>query len=397
MVKLLGAIANLKPIRVLVAGDLMLDMYTIGKSRRISPEAPVPVVHALSQQERAGGSGNVMLNLLALGAEVTALGRVGNDYAGERLTAALSEMDTCGLIREEGFTTPVKNRIIADNQQMLRIDTETVQPLSEVAEKELIARLPHLLKNVSAVAISDYSKGFLSPNLLHALMTAAKNLPIITDPKGIDYLRYRGSTIVKPNLGEAYAAANLPPETSLKTVAETILSRLPGSSLMVTRSQEGISLFFPDNTQQDFPIRKREVKDVTGAGDTVLAVLTLALGSGLTLPQATQLANVAAGLAVEHLGCAQITLPEITHELLKTDSSNKLFDKDHLFALKHHNYTTLPISTKSGLTKEIFTAIRQTHATSPGGLLLHVTDETPDPHTLDLLTSLSEVDFILLE
>lgn len=405
MVKLAGTISHLGSRKVLVIGDLMLDTYTIGKARRISPEAPVAVVQVLREENRAGGAGNVILNLISLGSQVVAVGRIGNDPAGEMLSKALASenVDIRGIVVQNNISTPVKNRVIADNQQIVRVDYEQVIPIPEMLEQQVIEMLPSLLQGVDVVAISDYGKGFLSRTLLGALIEFArgKGIPIIADPKGNDFSKYSGSTIIKPNLSEVYAAAGASPDMDLEVIAQKVLHMVQAEVLMVTRSEAGISIYRRDGESQNFPVRVREVKDVTGAGDTVLATLSCAIASGLPLEQAVQLSNVAAGLAIERFGCARITLSDLARRLLESDVINKVFDDEHLFALKEalkgRKYSLLGLSTSEGMTTSAFASIRQLGRVENRDLLVYLLDSKPDPEFVSLLSSLHEVNFIIIQ
>lgn len=310
--------------KILIAGDLMVDLYTMGEVQRISPEAPVPVVRVIEEIRRPGGAGNAALNLLSLGMDVSIFGRVGKDEGGSQFLHAMQQelINTDGIFVDPSFQTPLKNRMIAAGQQLLRVDYETPAPLSAFMEKEAIEKLPALLEEVSVVAISDYAKGFLTPSLLAALIKEAKlrHIPVIVDPKGIDFSRYRGATVLKPNLSEAITASGLSLETPIDEVAEHLLERLIVDSLMITRSQHGISLFCRKEGRRDFPAHVHEVKDVTGAGDTVLAVIAASMANAISLDEAAKLANVAAGLAIEHVGCARISLAELTARLVEKES-----------------------------------------------------------------------------
>lgn len=405
MVKLVSAFSKILPQKILLAGDLLLDTYTIGKVGRISPEAPVPVLHVKKEENRPGGSGNAALNLVSMGADVIILGRVGADKSGEQLIQSLrnEKIDVRGILEQKGFPTPVKNRVIANNQQIVRIDYEETTPIPLDLEKRAIALLPELLEGVKIVAISDYGKGFLTLGLLKALIEHAKerNIPVIVDPKGYDFSKYRGATIIKPNLSEVYAAANLTQEAPLELAAERVLKTVEADVLMVTRSEEGISLFHKNGSREDFPVQIREVKDVTGAGDTVLAMLTCALASGLSIGDAAQLSNIAAGIAIEHFGCARITLSQLARRLLQDNVQNKVFDEDHLFvlqeALRATKYAVLEISGALGLTSEIYKKIREMKKVPNRDLVVHIHDAKPDEEFVSLISSLNEVDFILLE
>lgn len=405
MVRLTGVFSQIAPRKVMVIGDFLLDTYTIGKARRISPEAPVAVVHVQREERRPGGAGNVALNLVSLGAQVVAVGRMGADYAGDMLRQTLlaEGIGTDGIYVQAEYPTPVKNRILAENQQIVRVDYESVTPISTELEQSVLDALPLLLEGVEVVAISDYGKGFLSRKVLSDVISLARQrgIPVIADPKGIDFGKYSGSTVIKPNLGEAYAAANLLPDAPLEHVAERVLQLSQADSLMVTRSEAGISIFHQDGSRHDFPVRVREVKDVTGAGDTVLAMLTCAMANGLPITTASQLANVAAGIAIERFGCARVSLSDLARRLLEEDVANKIFDDEHLFALQEvlrdREFVLLSINSLTGLTPAVFKAIHQLAQQKDRDLVLYICDPDPDPECVTLLASLREVDFILLK
>jgi len=404
MVKLVGIFSHFQPIDVLVIGDLMLDIYTTGKVRRISPEAPVPILHVEKEEHRPGGAGNVVLNLLSLGAHVKIVGRLGQDGAGFRLKDELGKegADCSGLLFQKDFTTPVKNRLIAGAQQILRVDSEDIIPLPLSLEDQLIKELPALLEDVQIVAISDYGKGFLSRRLLASIIQATKikNIPILVDPKGDDFTKYAQATLIKPNLSEAYVAAKLPSTATLDEVAENILKISQTEKILITKSEAGMSLFERDGSRYDFPVRSKEVKDVTGAGDTVLAMLCMALGNQLDLKDAVQLSNVAAGMAIERLGCARITLSEMAHRLLEYDVINKIFDENHLFALSQalndKRFTVLGLDETQELTASLFKSLKLLSSRDVDGkLIIYISDNHPDEEFISLLSSLSEVDFIV--
>ena len=404
--KLIGMLSRFNPVKVLVIGDFMLDTYTTGKVKRISPEAPVSVLHVLKEESRPGGAGNVVLNLISLGAQVTAIGRVGYDFAGEELRTFLEKegVNIEALFFQKGFKTPVKNRLIADAQQVLRVDFESISAMPEVLEQAVIEKLPHLLGECQTIAISDYGKGFLTPSLLATIieMARARNIPVIVDPKGDDFSKYQGATILKPNLNEAYAAARLPHEVPLDEVAKSILKKCSVDELLITRSEAGITLFHKTGERFDFPVRSKEVKDVTGAGDTVLAMIGIAMANGLDVKHAAQLANIAAGMAIERLGCARINLSEMAERLLEFDVENKIFDEEHLFALqqslKGKRCTMLALESSLGMSTAIFRSIRNLSYRRAGHkLIVYVRDENPDEEFVSLLSSLSEVDFIILK
>lgn len=399
-------LSRFNPVRVLVVGDFMLDTYTTGKVKRVSPEAPVSILHVEQEESWAGGAGNVALNLVALGARVSVIGRVGQDIAGDEVKECLERqgVETEGLIYQKGFKTPVKNRLIADRQQVLRVDFETVTALPDSIEQEIVATIPKLLQDVQIVAISDYAKGFLTRALLKSLigMANAQGIPVIVDPKGDDFARYNGATIVKPNLSEAYAAAHLMSPEPLEKVAKAIFATCKIDFLLVTKSEAGIALFHRDGSVQDFPVRSKEVKDVTGAGDTVLATISLALANSLDIKYAAQLANIAAGIAIERSGCARVDLSDLAERLLEFDVENKIFDEEHLYALqqvlKGKRYIVLGLDTRMGMGAEVFKTLRKLAGKDQEKkLIVYIKDDEPNEDFILMLSSFSEVDFIVLK
>lgn len=314
-----------RPFTSLLLGDFMLDVYTIGKVKRISPEAPVPVIEVMRQEARPGGAGNAVLNLAALKGEVIAVGRVGQDEEGKRLLSRLQEAgaNTQYVLAEPEYKTPVKNRLIANHQQLLRVDTETLIPLSPSLEAYLMEQLSLLIPQVEVVAVSDYGKGFLTRPLLSRAIDLCRihKVPILIDPKGSDFSKYRGASILKPNLQEAYTAAKMNHSEPLNEVAEAIFQSVQIDRLLITRSEEGMSLFEPSGARFDFPVHAKEVKDVTGAGDTVLAVICASLACGLDISTAAQLSNTAAAIAIERVGCVQVTLEDLKTRLLENGAT----------------------------------------------------------------------------
>ncbi len=404
MVKLSKKFNCIAPFRVLVAGDLMLDAYTFGKARRISPEAPVPIIHVMSEEQRPGGAGNVVLNLISMGAQVAVLGRIGDDKAGEHLKRLFLQESVSidGLFVEESFPTPIKNRIIADTQQILRIDHETTDSLSTALEEKILTSLPQFLANADVVALSDYGKGFLTDRLLQALIQECKhrNIPVIADPKGLQFEKYKGVTWLKPNQSEAYAAANLPPNTPLEIVADRLFSLTDAQWLMITRSEAGIALFNRQTGREDFPVAIKQIKDVTGAGDTVLAMLTTAIANHFTPAEGCCMCNIAAGIAIERIGCARVTLRELAQRLLENDISHKVFDEEeHLNTLeellKHGGYQLLQVPSASGLTSTVFREICKMKKEHEAPLLVHVHDSKHGDEMVNILADLQEVDFVI--
>lgn len=405
MVRLSSSFSQLAPAKAVVIGDFLLDTYTIGKAKRISPEAPVAVVHVEREEHRPGGAGNVVLNLISLGCQVTAIGRIGLDHSGTLLLDTLrnEDVDVEGMVIQQCYPTPVKNRVIAENQQMVRVDREILTPLPEMLEQQIIEALPALFQDVKVIAISDYGKGFLTRTLLSAVIELGRalSIPIIADPKGIEFTKYSGSTVLKPNLSEAYAASGLPLETPLELVAEKIFQHSQNEILMITRSEAGISLFNRAGERSDFPVKIREVKDVTGAGDTVLAMLACALANDLSIEDAVQLSNVAAGIAIERFGCARVSLSDLARRLLEYDVINKVFDEDHLFALQEalrdRKFALLGVNEADGITAALFNTIRELASKPEHDLLLYIRETEPSSTYLDLLASLHDVNFIIVK
>lgn len=305
----------LRPAKILFLGDFMLDVYTIGHVNRLSPEAPVPLLSVEEESCRPGGGGNAILNLLSLKMEVKAIGRVGDDQAGHTFLEKMRESGISheGIFVEKNFKTPVKKRMIADNQQLLRVDYEIVKALQEETENRVKEYIKSAIADVSIVAISDYGKGFFTPSLLRYVIDLAKKIkkPLIVDPKGRDFSKYQGATLIKPNFLEAVAASGLSPDYGINEIARKILDHVSIETLMVTRGREGISLFWKSGDEAHFPVKIHKVFDVTGAGDTVLSVITVIMANQVDLKEGAFLANVAASIAIEYLGCAPVTIEQI--------------------------------------------------------------------------------------
>jgi rfaE bifunctional protein kinase chain/domain len=300
--------------RVLVAGDVMLDRYWFGDVSRISPEAPVPVVLVQRTEERPGGAANVARNVTALGAACRLLSVVGDDEAGRSLERLLGESRVdSSLHRDPGFTTTVKLRVVGHQQQLLRIDFERAP-----GEEALDAKLDEyrrLVAQADAVVLSDYGKGTLAH--VQRMIEAARSLgkPVLVDPKGSDYERYRGATLLTPNRSEfREVAGRWKDEADLERRAQQLRAELDLEALMVTRSEEGMSLFTAKESRHE-QTRAREVYDVSGAGDTVIAVLALMVGGGAPLSEAMRVANHAAGIVVAKLGTAVVHPEELAESL----------------------------------------------------------------------------------
>jgi len=296
--------------RILVVGDVMLDRYWHGEVARISPEAPVPVVHVRREENRPGGAANVALNIQTLGARATLLSMVGADAAAQTLRALLQQHGIDAELGEDpGMDTIVKLRVIGRAQQMLRIDFEK-EPDHEVLAG-MLGRYAQLLPQHDAVLFSDYGKGGLAhiPRMIELARQAGK--PVLIDPKGSDWARYQGASVITPNRAElAQVVGAWSSEAELERKAQTLREQLGLQALLVTRSEEGMTLFEAQRVSS-VPAQAREIADVTGAGDTVIATLALMVACGLELAPAMALANRAGGLVVAKFGTATLTYEEL--------------------------------------------------------------------------------------
>jgi D-beta-D-heptose 7-phosphate kinase/D-beta-D-heptose 1-phosphate adenosyltransferase len=305
--------------RVLVVGDVMVDKYIWGDVERISPEAPVPVVRATWHNERPGGAANVAMNLAGLGACVTVAGFGGGDAEQERLESMLAESGVePALVSLPSIPTTTKLRIFSGNQQMMRLDTEAILVASDAAYAELLRRVSAALPNVEAVVLSDYGKGVVTESVCHAIITEARKLeiPVLVDPKQRDFSRYRGATTICPNLKELAAATGEPvcDVDQLLTAGQAQLARLDMEFMVVTMGDQGIAVLRKDE-RLHAPAVVRQVYDVSGAGDTVVAVLALTIACDLEIETAIQLANVAAGIVVSKVGTVPIQREELLGNL----------------------------------------------------------------------------------
>jgi D-beta-D-heptose 7-phosphate kinase/D-beta-D-heptose 1-phosphate adenosyltransferase len=307
-------------VRVLVAGDLMLDDFVWGTVERISPEAPVPVVQITAESHRLGGAANVIHNLRALGGQVLACGVVGADAAGRQIVADLQRIgaSVAGVARSRAATTR-KTRIIAHQQQVVRLDREdTAQGDGRAAARARGFLLGHAGR-ADVVVISDYGKGLITSTLLAALaaLRARRRFALVIDPKQLNFPHYRGASVITPNRDEASQAAGIDIRdgASLSRAGAALLARWEAEAVLITRGEHGMSLFERGAPARHFPTAARRVYDVTGAGDTVVAACALALGAGANLQTAAVLANRAAGIVVGEVGTATVTAKQLAVDL----------------------------------------------------------------------------------
>ena len=308
-------------IQVLCLGEVMLDRFVYGDIERISPEAPVPVLRLRRTQEMLGGAGNVAGNIAALGGQAVLAGLAGDDFAGDAVRRILAGMGgvAAALVRTSGRPTICKTRFIAGRQQVVRADEESLAALDPAEQAALLeAALPWVAR-VGAVVLADYGKGVLSPAVVSQVTAAAAaaGVPVFVDPKSPDFSRYRGAACITPNLKELAAASGLPVETEAEVVlaARRVLGQAGAGAILVTRSEKGMTLVEASGAVQSVPARAREVFDVSGAGDTVIAAMALCHAAGRSLAQAMRVANAAASVVVSKLGTATASMAEVLQEL----------------------------------------------------------------------------------
>lgn len=311
-------LARFRGCPVLVVGDLMLDEFVWGDVHRISPEAPVPVVEVRKRTFTAGGAANTAANIGSLGGHAIVAGVVGDDADGTRVEEILREMgvETTPIVRDAARPTTTKTRILAHSQQVVRIDTEQPGPIPDSLADTLLGRVSDLLHGVRACVVSDYGKGVVTPSFVGRLIERARNagVPVVVDPKGLDYAKYRGATLVKPNQLEAGKVLNrdLRSDTDVSRAGRDLQEFLgPTTAVLVTRGAHGMSLFEPSRDDFHVPAQAREVFDVTGAGDTVAGTIAMTLGVGGNLPVACRLASLAAAVVVGKVGTATCSLEEL--------------------------------------------------------------------------------------
>ncbi len=316
--------------KVLVIGDVMLDTYIWGKVDRISPEAPVPVVSVLKREERLGGAANVGMNIRALGAHPVMCSVVGTDEKGGILRALMlnNGLDDAGVIESPHRTTTTKFRILGNNTQMLRVDEETLRPLEQEIFHALCSRIDHILKtgDIDVIIFQDYDKGVISPALIDFVTETAEemNIPVTVDPKKQNFLFYRNVTLIKPNLAEMKEGLEMPDLTtdkkSLEEAAQKLSLLLNAPMVMNTLSEDGVFILWDDNgtpKNELIPAHRRNIADVSGAGDTVISVASLCLAAGVPAADIARIANLAGGLVCEEAGVAPVNKDKLLAEAMR--------------------------------------------------------------------------------
>lgn len=320
---------TLESKKIVVIGDIMLDRYWWGDVTRISPEAPVPVVRLYDTSIAVGGAANVAANIAALGATPILFGLVGDDPEGLLIRELLPRVGVSGdhLLTEAVRPTTVKTRIVARSQHVARVDHEYADPLSAETETRILEQIAIELASAQALIVSDYAKGVLSERVLRAVLDTAKSkgVPSIVDPKGKEFQKYRDATLLTPNRREAAEACGLDPDSAnvVELSGSRLLSVLADSSVLITEGENGMTLFVKDEAPFHTRATAREVFDVTGAGDTVVAALAVGVGNGGTFRDSVKFANAAAGIAVEKMGTAVVTMDMVRERISLLSGSGR--------------------------------------------------------------------------
>lgn len=330
---------SLRNINVLCVGDVILDQYVYGDVDRVSPEAPIPVLNINSRSYVVGGAGNVACNISAIGGVANLVAVTGDDLAGSQINNLLD--DDAGVINSlisgSDYPTTVKTRFVADGQHLLRVDDEVIDVYSTQFLENIFSTVESLLDQgpPGVIVLSDYGKGVLSETVTRNIIKAAKvlNIPVVIDPKGTNYSKYYGADILTPNRKELSESSLLPTRTSdeIVSAAEKLIDQFAIGSVLVTRGKEGMSLIKPNCTPLHLPALAREIFDVSGAGDTVVAVMAAGVAAGMEAAEAAELANIAAGLVVGKIGTAVVRNIDLLHALNGTVSVEKnIIDKNQL-------------------------------------------------------------------
>ncbi len=318
-------IENFSNVKVLIVGDVMLDRYLWGSVNRISPEAPVPIVNINKTSVVLGGAANVAANIAGLGAKPILVGVTGDDAEAKVLAEVLEKSNISAdfLIPIKDRRTTIKTRLVAHSQHVVRFDHETLTPVSEDDANSIFEKIESVLDEVSIIIISDYAKGFLTENFLTRLITSedCKNKIILVDPKGKDYSKYKGATVLTPNRREAADATNLEENRDdlINKAGIKLLEDLELEALLITQGEKGLTLLQKDSDIFHLEALARNVYDVTGAGDTVIASFAVAVGAGANYFEAAKFANISAGLVVEQIGTTAITKEMLLDELKNLD------------------------------------------------------------------------------
>jgi D-beta-D-heptose 7-phosphate kinase/D-beta-D-heptose 1-phosphate adenosyltransferase len=315
---LIKLIETFKKQSVLVIGDTMIDKFVWGKVKRISPEAPVPVVEVTKETETLGGAGNVANNITAFGAKAYIISAVGDDSTGRSLIEMMGKknINSDYLVCDSDRPTIIKTRIIAVSQQLVRVDKEVKGVLHHSTEAKIIKNIEAVIPKVNAVIISDYGKGVVSRKVLRKAISLAekRRIPVTVDPKIENFKKYKKVTSITPNVKEAVEgmnARNVKTDADIENLGKRILKALNSDSVLITRSEKGMTLFQPGGKVTNIPTRAKEVFDVTGAGDTVISTMTLALAAKADLRSAAEIANFAAGIVVGKIGTAVTSQDEL--------------------------------------------------------------------------------------
>jgi D-glycero-beta-D-manno-heptose-7-phosphate kinase len=321
--ELIALVGSLQQKKVVVIGDVMLDVYIKGAVARISPEAPIPVVE-INEEDRKmpGGAANVAANITALGGRASIIGTTGKDRAGQELVKELKrrKVETTGLLALPDRPTTEKTRVIANTQQVVRIDREVKSALTEKQQDQVVQRALAAVKGADGVIFEDYNKGLLTSKVIRRIIAFAldRKKIVTVDPKFHNFFEFKGVTVMKPNMKEVTEALGTEAVgQTFETIGQKVMKRLRCKSVVLTRSEHGMTIFEANRSPRTIPTVAREVYDVSGAGDTVIATLTLALTAGASLFQAASLANYAAGIEVEKLGVATVSAEELSQRLLE--------------------------------------------------------------------------------
>lgn len=323
---LVSLVEKLAATRLICVGDVMLDHYVYGAVERVSPEAPIPVLRVERETRTLGGAGNVLRNLQALGLSPCFISVVGNDTAGREVSklAAGSDGAEVHMLQESGRSTTIKTRYVARTQQLLRADREKIAPVAASVREDLLRVFEHAVTGRGVTILSDYAKGVLGDGVAGAIIAVARAAghAVVVDPKGTDYGPYRGASILKPNRGELASATKLPTgsEAEVTAAARALIDDFELGAVLVSLSQEGMLLIEAGGAVHRLAAEAREVFDVSGAGDTVVAVLGAALGAGASLLDAARLANIAAGVVVGKVGTAVVHASELEEAIVNRDA-----------------------------------------------------------------------------